>query len=231
MPASISAPMSSTSTYLTAASSSTSPGSRPARRAAAVDLLADAGGVLAHPGRVQARHTTPAWRPVTPPSRRWEKNRSSPAQIVQSPVSWISSTPGLGEPVARDRREVEVALADPGARDAGERGLDVLARPRSSSRARPVRSRRSARPVGAELAQRGDALGRRCRPPARASRRAAPRPLRRRLRAPAGSRRRTRARLRRAARSPGRPPRPPAGRARAARSRAGRARRGPGCRR
>ena len=40
----------------------------------------------------QARHTTPACRPVTPPSRRWEKN--SPNQHIEhSPTSWTSSTP------------------------------------------------------------------------------------------------------------------------------------------
>src|SRR3954453_22026271 len=39
----------------------------------------------------QARHTTPACRPVTPPSRRWEKNRS--LHMVQRPTSWASSTP------------------------------------------------------------------------------------------------------------------------------------------
>src|SRR3954463_13366763 len=59
------------------------------------DLLADAGGVLAHARGVepgdQARHATPAWRPVAPPSARWEKNRSA-RQIVHSPRSWTSST-------------------------------------------------------------------------------------------------------------------------------------------
>src|SRR3954451_21020425 len=40
----------------------------------------------------QARHTTPACRPVTPRSRRWEKN--SPNQHIEhSPTSWTSSTP------------------------------------------------------------------------------------------------------------------------------------------
>ena len=40
----------------------------------------------------QARHTTPACRPVTPPSRRWEKNRPN-QHIVHSPTSWTSRTP------------------------------------------------------------------------------------------------------------------------------------------
>src|SRR3954452_24571746 len=67
---------------------------RAARRVG--DLLANARGRRAHRAGLeygdQARHTTPAWRPVTPPSRRWEKN--SPNQhIVQRPTSWTSSTP------------------------------------------------------------------------------------------------------------------------------------------
>src|SRR5215208_3377571 len=41
----------------------------------------------------QARHTTPACRPVTPPSRRWEKNSDGSAHMVHSPTSWTSSTP------------------------------------------------------------------------------------------------------------------------------------------
>src|SRR5918995_617941 len=60
------------------------------------DLGADPLGVLAHARRVeagdQARHTTPAWRPVTPLSARWEKNRSL-RHIVHSPLSWTFGTP------------------------------------------------------------------------------------------------------------------------------------------
>ena len=55
-------------TYLTAASSSTSPGSRPALRAASA-ISASTRSRAAAPSRLdaadQARHTTPAWRPVT----------------------------------------------------------------------------------------------------------------------------------------------------------------------
>src|SRR4051812_33342202 len=60
------------------------------------DLVSCAGGVLAHPGGVepvdQGRHTTPAWRPVTPWCARWEKNRPN-QHIVQRPASWTSAAP------------------------------------------------------------------------------------------------------------------------------------------
>src|SRR4029079_15662191 len=60
------------------------------------DLRADTLRSLAPPRGVeagdQARHTTPAWRPVTPPSARWEKNRSG-RQIVQTPRAGTSATP------------------------------------------------------------------------------------------------------------------------------------------
>ncbi len=59
------------------------------------DLLADPLEVRAHDARVDApdqlRHAIPAWRPVTPRSRRWEKKRSS--WIVHSPQSWTTPTP------------------------------------------------------------------------------------------------------------------------------------------
>ncbi len=54
-----------------------------------LEVGADAGGVEAGD---QTRHTSPAWRPVTPPSRRWEKNRPN-QHMVHSPTSWISETP------------------------------------------------------------------------------------------------------------------------------------------
>ena len=40
----------------------------------------------------QLRHAIPAWRPVTPRSRRWEK-KSPASQIVHRPKSWTSVTP------------------------------------------------------------------------------------------------------------------------------------------
>src|ERR1700754_1339702 len=54
----------------------------------ALEVRADLGGLEAGD---QARHTTPAWRPVMPLSRRWLKKRSS--QIVQIPASSTSATP------------------------------------------------------------------------------------------------------------------------------------------
>ena len=104
----------------------------------------------------QARHTTPACRPVTPPSRRWEKN--SPNQhIVHSPTSWTCSTPAACELVARDLRQVEVALADAGV-VALEDLVDLLA-DLVAAAARRRAERGLDRALGAELAQRGHALG------------------------------------------------------------------------
>src|SRR3954464_3630844 len=104
-PASASVPISSSGTYFTAASTSTSAGSRPPPRAPPRlarsaprpgDFLADAVEVRADRARVEAvdqlRHATPAWRPVTPRSRRWEKKRSG-SWIVHSPPAWTVSTP------------------------------------------------------------------------------------------------------------------------------------------
>src|SRR5256885_2381627 len=49
------------------------------------DLLTHAQRVGPHPLRrqrlVHVRHTSPACRPVTPPSRRWEKNRAGSAHM------------------------------------------------------------------------------------------------------------------------------------------------------
>src|SRR3954470_19079431 len=58
-----------------------------------LDSRAHPVGVGADDVDVQARHTTPAWRPVTPPSRRWEKNSARSAHIVHRPVSRTSATP------------------------------------------------------------------------------------------------------------------------------------------
>ena len=79
-PASASAPISSTGTYLTAARISTSAASRPARRAAASMRSCTADRRAPHLLGVEplylASQASPAWRPVRPPSRRWEKNSS-----------------------------------------------------------------------------------------------------------------------------------------------------------
>ena len=74
------------------------------RRAHALEVGADAGGVEAGD---QARHTTPAWRPVTPLSRRWEKNGRLGADRAQADVVDLDAV--RLELRARDRREVEVA--------------------------------------------------------------------------------------------------------------------------
>src|SRR5438309_975284 len=61
------------------------------------DLPADALEVAPHAASVepadQLRHTTPAWRPVTPPSRRCEKNSPGLEHIVHRPGSCTSATP------------------------------------------------------------------------------------------------------------------------------------------
>ena len=61
------------------------------------DLLADARQVGGDPlgGQAvdQVNHATPAWRPVTPRSRRWEKNSVGSAQIVHIPMSATAPTP------------------------------------------------------------------------------------------------------------------------------------------
>ena len=197
------------------------------------DLRADALGVLAHARGVEAadqlRHTTPAWRPVTPPSARWEKNRSL-RHIVHRPTSWTSATPASAELRGGDGLQGEVALPHAGAGHVRE-VLEHLLADLVAAAARAGADHGGDRALGAELAQREHAL---LDDPARQRRasRSAPRPRRRRRRAArAGSRRRTRARRRRAARSPGRPRRRPGARALAARRRGARARRGPGGRR
>src|SRR3954468_4055009 len=63
---------------------------------ALADLVADSREVVGDAARVEAadqlRHASPAWRPVTPRSRRWEKKRSA-SWIVHRPQSWTVSTP------------------------------------------------------------------------------------------------------------------------------------------
>ena len=148
-----------------------------------------------------ARHTTPAWRPVTPPSRRCEKKSVARTSCTARCRGRVP-TPACASRVACDARQVEVALPRARARDVGERRVDLLARPRSSSRARRGRSRPWIVALRAELAQRRDALGDDAARAARASRSAARRRRPRRRAAPAGSRRRRRAR--RASRERGR---------------------------
>ena len=107
----------------------------------AADLVAHLARGWRRRARVEAadqlRHATPAWRPVTPPSRRWEKKRSA-SQIVHRPKSSISVHAGRLRRARGDRLEVERALA--GRRT--PRG--PRRRPRSSTARRPARSRRPA---------------------------------------------------------------------------------------
>ena len=133
-PASASTPSSSSGTYLTAASSSASPISERMRSAFSRTRAASR-------PVISSRHTTPAWRPVTPPSARWEKNRSG-RQIVHSPTSWTSATPASASFVAGDGGQVEVALAHARVRARARSARAPPRRPRSSSRARTGRSRR-----------------------------------------------------------------------------------------
>ena len=92
---------------------------------------ARAARLRAHPLGVEAvdqlRHATPAWRPVTPPSRRWEKNSAGSRRSCTAPASWTSVHPGRPQPRARDRLEVDVApVAVAGPRSANARA-DLLA--------------------------------------------------------------------------------------------------------
>ena len=94
------------------------------------EVLADAAGVEAGD---QLRHAIPACRPVTPPSRRCEKNRPNAAHRAEAAVVHG----GAVELGAQDLREVEVA-ARAGV-VAVEGGVDlvadlVAARPRARGR-------------------------------------------------------------------------------------------------
>ena len=125
------------------------------------DLLADALGRGAHrlglQAGDQARHTTPAWRPVTPRSRRWEKNSSGRRTSCTARRRGPLATPGGLELRPGDGGEVEVALAD--ARVVGrEARVDLLA-DLVAAAARRRAERGGDGPVRPELAQRRDALG------------------------------------------------------------------------
>ena len=121
------------------------------RLAHALEVRADAGGVEAGD---QARHTTPAWRPVTPWSRRWEKKRSL-ADRAQPDVVDLDAV--RLELLRGRRRRCRGCCAAP--RVVGRRsGRGPPRRPRSSSRGRSGPSAAVIGPVAADLAQRRDAL-------------------------------------------------------------------------
>ena len=234
MPASASAPRSSSGDVLHRGEELDVAGSRPARRAAAAisartrsRFARTRAGVEAG---AQARHATPAWRPVDAAvAAVGEEERGVGAHRAQPGVVDRGHA-GRLQLRARDRLEVEAALARGGL--VGREGrVDLLARPRSSSRARAGPDRRGHRPLAADLAQRAhalleDAAGQ----PAPARRGASPPRRRRRGDRQAVGDEDERGRVG-AARSPARPPPRPAGRRRAARWRAAPARRGPGGRR
>ena len=202
MPASASTPTSSSGTYFTAARTSTSAGSRPARAHAAAISARTALEVRADPLGVQAvdqlRHATPPCRPGGLALAAVGPEAARGAQIVQSPASWISVTPACSSMRARDGGEVGVRAA-PRARARSRRTpRGPRRRPRSSRRARPARSRRGSRVAPSSRSAR-DARLRRRRARARASRRGRRRPPRARSARPAGSRRCARRRRRPAA--------------------------------
>ena len=134
-PASASAPSSSSATYLTAASSSTSPGRarlvRPPRRS----RVEDVGAGSLEPG--QSRHATPAWRPVTPRvAAVGEEQRRVGAHRAQAGVV-DGLDPGCAQLGAR-RPTSRARLRSPTrASMAREARRGPPRRPRSSSRAAP----------------------------------------------------------------------------------------------
>ena len=153
------------------------------------------------PGSAQASiHARPAWRPVRPASRRWEK-KSSGSQLVHRPLDSTGADARAVEQAARDLGQVEHApggdpVAEPARTPPAPRRRPRSSRGRSRDRS-PRPSRRPPRP-----------RGRRCPPRARASRSAAS-PRRARRPAPrAGSRRPAPAGSGRGSRSPGRRARP-----------------------
>ena len=144
MPPSASAPSSSTGTYLIAAQISTSSGSRAgvgdARRARARGSPRSRAGSRPVNSRRHDRHTIPPWRPVTPSSRRCEKNTSG-SQYVQRPTSWMCATPPARSLRLGDRLQVEHAARR--RRRPGRRTRRApRARPRSGTGRCPGRSRR-----------------------------------------------------------------------------------------
>ena len=182
-PASASAPISSTGTYLVAARTSTSAASRPARGAGARRCdPAPPTRRAPHPAGVEllylASQASPAWRPVRPPSRRWEKN-SSGWQLVQRPGE--RHVLARRAPRARGaRRAAGRASARRGRRRGrcARRPRSPPGRPRSSRARSPGRSRPRPRPCRASRRTARRPRAPRCRPPRRASRSGPSRPRR-----------------------------------------------------
>ena len=119
----------------------------------------------------------PAWRPVRPPSRRWEK-KSSSSQLVQRPADLDALDPGLAQQSPGDLGQVE----HPARGDARRRGRRRRRAPRRRPRSSRGRSRGRSRLRWRRPPRR---RGRRSRPPGRASRSGAS-PRRRARRAATG---------------------------------------------
>ena len=92
-------------TYLVAARISTS---APQRSRTRSRLRRTVAGVDVADRLRPSIQTSPAWRPVRPPSRRWEK-KSSGSQLVQRPLDSTALDPGAREQAARDLGQVEHA--------------------------------------------------------------------------------------------------------------------------
>ena len=87
----------------------------------------------------------PAWRPVRPASRRWEKN-SSASQLVQSPADSTRSTPASRSSRRATSARSSIRPAAIARRRAGRRRRAPRRRPRSSRGRSRGRSRRRSRP-------------------------------------------------------------------------------------
>ncbi len=127
-PASASAPISSSGTYLQATRISTPrPAPRaPARGSRATFAGLDAVDQLRPPQPSPVDPDQPPWRPVRPASRRWEK-KSSGSQLVQSPAASTRSTPAAASSRRRHLGQVEhAAVGDPLA-EVGEGVEDLVA--------------------------------------------------------------------------------------------------------
>ena len=106
----------------------------------------------------QLNHATPACRPVAPPSRRWEKNRSAGAHSVHRPLSWTSSTPAAASSARATAAEVEMRTTADGGAVGGEGRVDLLPH-LVAARTGPRTDRRRQGPVVAEVTQGANPLG------------------------------------------------------------------------
>ena len=154
---------------------------RPIALAHPLEVLPHARGVeAAELARHPVSHATPPWRPVTPSSRRWEKNRSS-RQCVHRSTCSTSRHPAGAQLALGHGAQVEHAARRPRRRGPRTRPAPPAPPRSSSARCRAPPPPRAAR-------RRAPAPSRRSPRPARASRSAASPRARRRPAPPAGSR-------------------------------------------